>query len=48
MSRSSNQTAASLLVIGLVAAAFHIARGGHEEGARTVICEDRISTKEPS
>lgn len=48
MLRSSNHTAASLLVSGLVAAAFHIARGGHEEGTRAVICEDRIQVKEPS
>lgn len=47
MSRNSNQTAASLLVIGLVAAAFHIA-GSHPRWADAVQGQDRLEVREPS
>jgi len=48
MSRKSNQTSANLLVIGLVAAAFHIA-GTHPRSADAVQCQDRLEVvKEPS
>lgn len=47
MSRNSNQTAASLLVIGLVAAAFHVA-GLHPRSVDPVQCQDRLEVKEPS
>lgn len=47
MSRNSNQTAASLLAIGLIAAAFHVG-GSHPRSADPVQCQDRLEAREPS